>query len=146
MPEGGPLTGLSHALSGLQHWPQGDGYSDWTRMHLLPIGILILTGVLVAWLAARREWVLLQTLLAIVLISHSQAFWRSVVRYDMPIWPFLAAPLLSVLQTIGEKDRVTNLDRSLRWAVSATLLILGVAGLVLQGSYAHLFVRGGWTF
>lgn len=139
MPDGGLFQGLKGAWAGLIHGTDVRGWVSWTQLHLIPIVTLLLIGNTLLWLARRRDFVLLYLLLAITLISHSQSFWRSVVRYDMPLWPFLAAPLLAVVAQPGSSPIQKRLAMT-------TLIAIGLTSLAFQALYAHLFVRGGWTF
>ncbi len=141
MAEGHLLDGLRGAWGGLAHLPPPADWVDWSQRHLAPIALLALALPLLAWLAWRRDWLLLGLLFALLALSHNQSFWRSTVRYDFPIWPLLPAPLLALRAWAQARGR----PRLAGLALGAVLL-LALGGAVLQWAYTQIFVRGGWAF
>lgn len=141
MAEGHLLDGLRGAWGGLAHLPPPADWVDWSQRHLAPIALLALALPLLAWLAWRRDWLLLSLLFALLALSHNQSFWRSTVRYDFPIWPLLPAPLLALRAWAQARGR----PRLAGLALGAVLL-LALGGAVLQWAYTQIFVRGGWAF
>lgn len=152
MPDGHLLDGLRGAWRGLAPVPpveQPVDFLRWLQFHAVPLGQLATA----AWLAGRRHGVLALSLIAMLLMSHNQGFWRSVVRYDLALWPLVALPLLQML------DRAWRQTRAIRatdpplpsppWQLVAGLLLLGalmLLGLLLQLRFAAVFHRGGWGF
>ena len=85
----------------------------------------------------RAEYLLALTILSILVLSHNQAFWRSAVRYDLPLIPFLCIPILSGAQTVNAASRYC------RYAVYTIIVLLQFS---LQSVFARQFHEGGWSF
>ncbi len=143
MAEGALVEGLRHSWGGLSVLPTTtNALYDWMQWHLLPISILAVFAVTALWLLATRRWLWLYLLTAVVLLSHNQAFWRSVVRYDLLVWPFLFAPWLSAWQRLSRPP----------WPHPGTAIpaaavgVLLLAGAVTQYANAVRYVQGGWAF
>jgi len=140
MPEGSFLDGFSRAAANLvpASWPiKPDAQIAWLQFHVLPVlyfGALLASA---AWFAMRAEYLLALTILSILVLSHNQAFWRSAVRYDLPLIPFLCIPILSGAQTVNAASRYS------RYAVYTIIVLLQFS---LQSVFARQFHEGGWSF
>jgi hypothetical protein len=135
MPRGNFFQGFADSLIHLaSDWSRG---TSWLEFGFLPLFYLCALIAVAIWLAKRREGLLALTVLSIVLFSYNQGFWRSVVRYDLPLIPFLCVPLLV---TAKSRTGVTSyLSRAAFYA-----LVLGQ--LSLQIYFARFFHAGGWAF
>lgn len=154
MPEGHFGNGLLYAVSVFLEGFRLDGDSRilardfgfflyWVDFGVLPLFVLLLSFVLTAWLAKRREWELVLILLAITLISHNQAMWRSTVRYAMLIYPLATWMWLAKDSSLQKLSTTTT---SLRRAPEIlTGLALGF-GFAIQIFFARVFQSGGWAF
>lgn len=148
MPDGHLLDGLRGAWNGLGRIPPVEKQADflyWLQFHAVPLGGGLLILATLGWLAWRRAWVAVLALGAIFLMSHNQGFWRSVVRYDLVLWPFVALPPLVALRA-----RLHRWDGQ-GWPLGALALAIGLGalmmlGLLLQLRFAGVFHRGGWGF
>jgi hypothetical protein len=110
---------------------------SWLEFGFLPLfylGALIAAG---AWLAKRREGLLALTVFSILLLSYNQGFWRSVVRYDLPLTPVLCLPLL-----VNAAPR----PRTVSILCRAGFYALTFAQFVLQIYFARAFHAGAWAF
>lgn len=143
MPEGNFMDGLRSTFSGLRPAYVPGRPWDWTaylQFHLLPacyfVGLL-LTAI---WLCYRRQPLIGITVLSILFMSHNQSFWRSAVRYDLPISCCLGLPILAFLRN----------KRPLKPIVSAglwgTVIVVSAAQFMLQIYFANLFKSGRWAF
>ncbi len=130
MPEGHFGNGLRQALSSLN---QTHDLNYWISFSVLPLLLLLLLFISGIWFWVKRERLLALTIFSILLMSHNQAFWRSVVRYDLVLYPFLGGMIL-------------NLAIRYRKAGYPVFLAFVVAGFYLQVSYSNLFHRGQWAF
>ncbi len=108
----------------------------WLQTSVLPLLSTLLILVTAGWLAGRRQWFFLGTLLAVAFFSRNQSYWRSVVRYDMPLVPMLALPWL----TPPKGHRLKS------FAVYFLTVVLLILGLVLQLGIGHRFHLGFWGF
>ncbi|MEN8719683.1 MAG: hypothetical protein ABF296_05410 [Oceanococcaceae bacterium] len=145
MPEGHLLDGARDAWQGLVSASAASlGDLGWWQRHLLPCLALGLALPLLLWLAWQRQWAWLIVITALILVSHNQAFWRSVVRYDLPLWPLLPLPWVALWQHWQADAPRRPLVLSL--APAALIAGLLLVGGVLQFINAQLFLRGGWTF
>ncbi|CAN5717208.1 hypothetical protein BH10BDE1_BH10BDE1_03870 [soil metagenome] len=142
MPAGGFFTGLVMALRVLGSLFDGTAYMGGEfllysfNFGVLPILALLLSLALVVWFARRREFEWALIVLAVVAISHNQAFWRSTVRYTLPFYPLF-------FWMLWEKPATSNRRRIARKI--ATGILVGI-GLTLQVFYARLFHVGAWAF
>ncbi len=143
MPEGTLIDGLRGCWNGLWFVPGNiNGFTSWVQLHLMPMSILLCFVATAVWLAVRRQWLWLYLLTAVLMVSHNQAFWRSVVRYDLLIWPFLFLPWLHIWKRLN-----TSAAPSIGTALPVLLLsLIMLFGWITQFANVHLFLRGGWTF
>ncbi len=118
--------------------PQGgDAYLYALNFGFLPMICLMTTLVFSGWLYRRREFEWASVILAMAAISHNQAFWRSTVRYTLPLFPLFFWMLLI-------KDKPSTPRRRLIQRVVIGLAV-GTC-LSLQIFYGRLFQAGGWAF
>ena len=135
MPRGDFFQGLADNLMHLgSDWGRG---TSWLEFGFLPLFYLCALTAAAIWLAKRREGLLALTVLSILLFSYNQGFWRSVVRYDLPLVPVLCLPLLVSAKTGTGKGPYLS-----RAAYYAVLL----SQFSLQIYFARLFHAGGWAF
>lgn len=154
MPDGHLLDGLRGAWRGLLRMPpveDQDAYLKWLQFSAVPLAQLALLLATALWLALRRQGVLALSLLAILLMSHNQGFWRSVVRYDLVLWPLLTLPLLVAVQDAWRRATAAPaaIPTTPPWRLLLGLLALGalmLLSLLLQLRFAAVFHRGGWGF
>jgi hypothetical protein len=138
MPEGDFIEGARLAFSGLLPLKldqPAEVLNPYLQFNLLPtiyFVSLIVTGF---YLAVRKEWLLSLTLFSILAISHNQSFWRSVVRYDLPLAPILGGVILLEYERIRPRF-IGNLLFG---------FIIGVQ-FFLQIYFAQLFKAGQWAF
>lgn len=157
MPEGNLIDGLRSATSNFI--PSKESLQEptpWLQFHFLPLILLGLILATAVWLAFKREWLLALTLISVAAFSHNQAFWRSVLRYDLPLWVFLTLPLLTPSgdtpsQSHSQNSRRDTLSALLhvpsgRRIVMASYWFLVLAGFLLQVYFARLFRSGLWAF
>jgi hypothetical protein len=140
MPQGNFLDGLIYTVRNIVPGRDASGAIEWTSwLQFIALPLLYLTLILATavWFAMKRRWILGLTLVAITLFSHNQSFWRSAVRYDLPVLSFVAIPLLS----LAEDKR-----REVRLPLQALFAVLVVASLVAQVYFARLFRTGAWAF
>jgi hypothetical protein len=142
MPEGWLWHGLIYHAQELFRppppWKVEESFF-WLAGTVLPWVSLLLLGVSSTWLFRRRERLLAVTILAVALFSRNQAFWRSVLRYDLPLFPLMALPWIVWASARG--------NCSARRLVGAVVfLALIVAGFVLQSLFAGRMHGGAWTF
>jgi|GEM_PF-3214201 len=149
MPEGQLLDGLHRSSTGLSPVPpveQVVPFLHWLQFNAVPMTQLLLLGLTSLWLLWRRHWVLAVSLMAILLMSHNQAFWRSVVRYNLVLWPLVSLPVLCWIRS--RLDRAETVS-GFRHSVVIPALCLGAVmmlSLMMQLRFAAVFHRGGWGF
>ena len=135
MPRGNFFQGLADNLIHVgSDWSRG---TSWLEFGFLPFFYLCALMAAAAWLAKRREGLLALTMLSILLFSYNQGFWRSVVRYDLPLVPLLCLPLLA---TAKSETRMTS------YISRAAFCGLILGQISLQIYFARLFHAGGWAF
>ena len=110
----------------------------WLQFHFLPLAYLLVLTAVAIWLFWKKERLLSLTTFSLLLISHNQAFWRSVVRYDLPLIPLAALPLLMVAARAKGPMRQTMLY--------SIFGLLCLAQLYLQITFGRLFQTGHWAF
>ena len=142
MPEGHLLDGLWYALKVFVQGLDGlairgyDYFIYWFDFGFLPIFVFLssLGFSLWSWKKGERELCLL--ILGITLISHNQAFWRSTVRYALPVYPMLAWIWLEYRAPWFTRRKGPEI---------LTGLAVGI-GFFLQIFYCRIFQSGGWAF
>jgi len=136
MQSGGFFQGLASSLAALLSYYLPNGYLvSWLQFGFLPLFYLAALTAVAIWLAKHGEGLLAITTLAILFLSHNQGAWRSVVRYDLPILPFLCLPLLGAAGSSPKS----------RWLKAAFYLLLA-SQIALQLIFARSFHSGGWAF
>lgn len=142
MPEGHLLDGLWYALKVFGQGLDGlavqgyDYFIYWIDFGLLPIFVFFVSLGFSVWSWKKGERELSLLILGITLISHNQAFWRSTVRYALPVYPMLSWMWLQY--------RAPWFNR-LRGQEILTGLAVGI-GFFLQIFYCRIFQSGGWAF
>lgn len=136
MPEGNFFQGLFSSVARLFSNDLHNGFvTSWVQFAFLPLFYFgALTGAAI-WLARRKEGLLTITVLSILILSHNQSVWRSVIRYDLPILPVLCLPLL-----------VTSRSRTTANVFKAAFYLLMAGQFALQFYFARVFHSGGWAF
>ena len=146
MPAGGFFVGLKEAINSiLEKSPIGIPGSDWHfwfQVAVFPLASMVLLTVTSAWFASKKEYLIALTILAVMLFSRNQAFWRSVFRYDWPLWPLIAVPLLSNNRAAAEslRARVRNTVRA------AAFWVLAGTCFYIQIVFAIRMHQGYWSF
>ncbi|MNL04829.1 hypothetical protein D3C87_1254060 [compost metagenome] len=138
MPQGGVWEGLSYSLQYVYPFklPSASDFDSWLTIHFLPLtyfAALICTGL---WLAYRRQWLLAITLASVLLMSHNQSFWRSVIRYDFPLIPMLGVFLLSVSGRLFKHELYRGMFLG---------TVIGIQ-FMLQIYFGNYFRFGHWGF
>lgn len=149
MPDGHVLDGLRRASNGLLPAPPVEStvpFLQWLQLKAVPMAQLLLLALTAGWLAWRRHGVLALSLIAIVLMSHNQGFWRSVVRYNLVLWPLVALPILDWIGLRLNRPLARAGFRHDILIAAAALGALMMLGLLLQLRFAAVFHRGGWGF
>jgi hypothetical protein len=143
MPKGNLIEGLRITFSKLYPVYLPGLAGDWTgylQFHLLPAVYLVALALVGLWFWDRGQRLIGMTIWAILILSHNQSFWRSAVRYDLPVACCLSVPILVALH---EKAAGARLVRISLWLVLAAMT---VAQLALQVYFANLFRSGHWAF
>lgn len=132
------LDGLRYSLMGLlplslDHLGEVVSYLQYNLLPIFYLAFLLCTAI---WLMLRKCWMESLILLAVLFVSHNQAFWRSVVRYDWLLMPFLMTMLLSWAKHAGVRG------------VIARIFVFGVgaAQFALAIWFGRLFREGYWAF
>jgi hypothetical protein len=135
MPQGNFFQGLADSLIHVgSDWSRG---TSWLEFGFLPLFYFCALMAAAVWLAKRREGLLALSVLSILLFSYNQGFWRSVVRYDLPLVPVLCLPLLVTAKSgTGVASYVSR----------AAFYTLVLGQFSLQIYFARLFHAGGWAF
>lgn len=138
MPQGGVLEGLTYTLRYVYPFslPAASDFDSWLAIHFLPLVYfvaLVCTGL---WLAYRKQWLLAITLASVLLMSHNQYFWRSVVRYNLPLIPLLGVFVLSISNRIFKHE----VYRGIFFGT-----VMGIQ-FVVQIYFGNLFRAGNWAF
>ena len=137
MPQGTFVQGLADSL---QHFASDlrDGHAmTWLEFGCLPLVYLVALTTAAIWLAKRREGLLALTVLSLLALSYNQGFWRSVVRYDLPLTPVLCLPLLVASES---RPRMTS------YLYKGAFYALTIAQFSLQIYFARIFHSGEWAF
>jgi len=142
MPEGHLIDGLWYAMKVFAQGMDGlafRGYDYliyWVDFGLLPLLVFFLSLGFSIWSWKKGERELSLLMIGITLISHNQAFWRSTVRYALPVYPMLAWMWLSYRAHLFER---------LKGREILTGFAVGT-GFFLQIFYCRIFQSGGWAF
>jgi hypothetical protein len=135
MPPGNFFQGLFSSLERLISNDLHNGYiTPWLQFAFLPLFYLGALTSAAIWLAKKGEGLLAITALSILILSHNQSVWRSVVRYDLPLFPFLCLPLL-----------VTPGSRATSHLLKAAFYLLIAGQFALQFYFARIFHSGAWA-
>lgn len=138
MPQGGVFEGLAYTLRYIYPFrpPSAVDFDSWLGLHFLPLVYFILLVGTGLWLAYRKQWLLAVTLGSVLLMSHNQSFWRSVIRYNLPLIPFLGVFLMALATRIYKHELYRG------------IFIGTVIGMqfVLQFYFGNLFRLGFWGF
>ena len=141
MPAGTGLKGFVNSLEILMSFVNGIAYQGGDffiysfDFGLLPMIAFSLSMALIVWLFRQREHLWATAALAVVMISHNQAFWRSTVRYTLPLYPLFFWMLLANGHT---KKYVRSIE-------IMTTFIAAIS-FVIQILYCRLFRSGAWAF
>jgi hypothetical protein len=141
MAPGTIVTGFRYAFDGLRFHPvplADFDVENYLNFHLLPIFYLALLVGASVWLLRKKHALFALTCLSILLISHNQSFWRSTLRYDLPILPFAYAMFLCAFMRGRSESMV--LRRGILVGVFTAFQF------VLQIYLARLFHSGRWAF
>jgi len=139
--EGNLFDGIVYSFRLVPVTLPGNSGGDWQaylQFHLLPVVYFVALLGTGAWFCWNRQMLVGSTIIAILLFSHNLPFWRSSLRYDLPLMPFLFALLLSGRGTDSKK----------RGAFGAGVVCgaIGTCQLILQVYFAILFTNGAWAF
>lgn len=137
MPRGNFFQGFADSLIHLGTDLSGGHLTIWLEFGFLPLFYLGTIAAAGIWLAKRGEGLLALSVLSILALSYNQGFWRSVVRYDMPLTPVLCLPLLVAA---GSRSRMTS------YFSTAVFYALMLGQFLLQVYFARAFHNGGWAF
>ena len=136
MPRGNFFEGFADSLLHLVSDLSGGHPTVWLEFGFLPLFYFAAIAAAGVWLAKRGEGLLALSLLSILALSYNQGFWRSVVRYDLPLTPVLCLPLLMAAES----------PRALSYVRKAVFGALILGQFSLQIYFARVFHAGGWAF
>ncbi len=142
MPEGHLLDGLWYAVRVFAQGLNGfafrgyDYFIYWFDFGALSLIVFLLSMSFSIWSWRKGERELSLLIAGITLISHNQAFWRSTVRYALPVYPMLPWIWLTYDSPSFRRMRGTEI---------LTGLAVGL-GFFLQIFYCRIFQSGGWAF
>jgi len=147
MPKGSFLDGLSEACVSIfvinpYRFPRVDGHF-WLQVAVFPVSSMILLFFTAGWFVRKKEFLIAATILAVMLFSRNQAFWRSVFRYDWPLMPLIAVPLLIEWDSARSSTHMRAWLQFLRR--TAFWILTGVCFLI-QFEFAMRMHLGYWTF
>jgi hypothetical protein len=137
MPRGNFFQGLADSLTHVASDLSAGRFLSWVEFGFLPLFYLVVLTATTIWLAKKREGLLVLSALSILVLSYNQGFWRSVVRYDLPLTPLLCLPLLVTAKS-------ASLTVSYMSQAAFYALILGQFSLQIY--FARIFHAGGWAF
>jgi hypothetical protein len=137
MPRGNFFQGLAHSAMHLASDVSGGRTLNWLEFGFLPLFYLVVLTAAAIWLAKKREGLLALSTFAILVLSYNQGFWRSVVRYDLPLTPLLCLPLLVTSKSPS---------RTVFHLRQAAFYALVLVQFSLQIYFARIFHTGGWAF
>ncbi len=144
MPNGTVVTGFLLSLDILKTFFSGEAYQGGDFLvYAMNFGffamvVFLLSIALVRWLSKRHEYCWALAVLAITIVSHNQAFWRSTVRYALPLYPMFFWMLIASSETPRTR---------LREQIGTTLAAIAVGlSLAIQVYYCRLFRMGEWAF
>jgi hypothetical protein len=137
MPRGNFFQGLADSVEHLVSDAGGGRILSWLEFGFLPLFYLAVLTATAIWLAKRREGLLALSALSILVLSYNQGFWRSVVRYDLPLTPLLCLPLLVTAKSAS---------RTISTLCQGAFYALVLAQFSLQIYFARIFHAGGWAF
>lgn len=144
MPDGWFADGLAAAVSECLTPPLNPNFRlDWMTTALLPVLSTMLIVLALFWYAFKRQWFFVATIFAVAFFSRNQTFWRSVVRYDLPLVPLLAVPWLAWTRRGAAAGAGGGFRSSLALAAIGALLAIGLALELGLGRRFHL---GFWAF
>ena len=140
MPQGNIIDGFLYSFAALTTIPQAkaEAWTNYLQFHVLPALYFVGLATAGIWLCVRKQWMLGLALLAVLVMSHNQSFWRSAVRYDLPLIPLLLVPATTLFKKNASRERVI-----------AGAMIFGVVialQFALQIYFANLFKSGLWGF
>jgi len=139
MPEGNFFRGLSYSVKqSISYDFHVGNMNDWLQFYSLPMCYFVAFTATAIWLIRKREGLLAITVLSVLLISHNQGFWRSAVRYDLPLMPVLCLPLLV---TSGWRSKTFSY-----FCKTAFFFVLVANQFALQFYFARIFHSGAWAF
>jgi len=137
MPRGNFFQGLADSLIHVASDLSAGRFLSWVEFGFLPLFYLAALVAAAIWLAKKREGLLALSAFSILVLSYNQGFWRSAVRYDLPLTPLLCLPLWVTAKSASRT--VSNLCQAAFYA-----LILGQFSLQIY--FARIFHAGGWAF
>lgn len=137
MPQGNFFQGLADSLEHVASDLSAGRFLSWLEFGFLPLFYLAVLMAAAIWLAKKRQGLLALSAFSILVFSYNQGFWRSVVRYDLPLTPLLCVPLLVMAKSASRT--VSNLSQAAFYA-------LIFAQFSLQIYFARIFHSGGWAF
>jgi hypothetical protein len=104
---------------------------------LLPFSVFLFLGSILIWCLITGRSLIGLVGASVFILSHNQAFWRSTIRYD---WPLFMIANAFLLHQVMQHKRMAKVF----W-VGTTTMILGISFL-LQLWYGYAFMKGGWAF
>jgi hypothetical protein len=141
MPEGNIIDGFLLTFGNLHDIPTMPSWDYWCyylQFIFLPAAYLIMLGAAIVWMARRGEYLLAISAASLLLISHYGSFWRSVIRYDMQVVPYLFVPLFFM----ATKHSSANV----RLLGGFLIGVVVMGQLILQVISAWLLKQGMWAF
>jgi len=137
IPMGGFFSGLVATWNSFLNFPKPGDLQYWAQFNFLLLFYLFVLIATAVWLFWKRQPLLAITTLSLLYISHNYTFWRSSLRYDLPLMPLLCLPILC---NIGARKRTTRI------ILRSAFCVFTVAQWALQIYYARAFHRGEWAY
>ena len=137
MPDGNFFQGIYSSVYGIFFNTGQFKTSKYLAVYVLPVLYLLILLPCAIWYMARKQWIMAITMIGMLALSHNQAFWRSCVRYDLPLMPFLYAALLAN----GDTQKTGK-----GTCKAGIIAIIGLVQFSLQIYFARNFMGGNWAF
>ena len=138
MPKGNFIDGARNAYWGIRYF-NGGNWQELIHYNLLPVVYLVALFASALWFCWKRQPLIGLVMLAVLFLSHNEAVWRAVVRYD---WPMAVCMFVPPLYSTLHKTP-SNPSRRLTYLL---LVVAGLLQLALQVHFANVFRQGGYAW
>ena len=140
--EGNIFDGIQVVFNGLfsldtSSFNKGE-LDQFLQSYILPAVYFVSFIAVSGWYFYKKQNLLAVTILAVLFLSHNQSFWRSAVRYNLPLFPFLYAFFLYYFYKIQKNF--------LKILIGLAIVMIWVTQFEFQVYFANLFKNGYWGF